>query len=165
MCRPHWTHGEPGTCAQPPQAGVCRPARARTQPTLAPTPGCSLRFLEFQTSLGPGLASRREEGPQAPGLHRTPWSPRKPEPQKGSALNAPQRPEAGTPATRPVRKAAVRHAGTADTCTSSAQGAATPPSPVHSALLGAAPAWGRGKRLIPLRVTRVLTTLPPAGIS
>lgn len=36
-----------------PQAGVCRPARAATQLTLAPIPGCSLRFQEFPKTSGP----------------------------------------------------------------------------------------------------------------
>ena len=44
------------------------------------------------------------------------------------------------------------------------RGAATAPlSPRALCPPGTAPAWGRGACLIPLRVTRVLTTLPLAG--
>lgn len=93
--------GNPWTSAQTPQAGVCRPARAGTQLTLVPIPGCSLRFLEFPNISEPRAGvqeGRGTTGARASTADRGP--PRKPEPQKGGALSAPQRPEAGTPATR-----------------------------------------------------------------
>ena len=150
-----------------PQAGVCRPARAATQLTLAPIPGCSLRFQEFPKTSGPragvqegrvttGSRAATADHDPTPGnqSHRKPGSERPPSGQK------PERPPLG-----PVRKAAVRDAGTTPHSghASPALGAATAPSPRALCPPGTVPAWGRGECLIPLRVTRVLPTLPLAG--
>lgn len=120
-CGPHWTLAtagarEPGTCAQPPQAGACRPARAETQPTLAPIPGCSLRFQEFPKISGPragvqegrvttgSRASTADHDP-TPGnqSHRKPGSERPPAARSRNARHSGRlgRQRSGTLAPRP----------------------------------------------------------------
>lgn len=110
----------------------------------------------------------RKSDHRQPGLHSRlgPHPRREPEPQKAGLCAPPSGQKPERPPLGPVRKAAVRDAGTrpGSGSASPSPGAATAPlSPRALCPPGTAPAWGRGACLIPLRVTHVLTTLPLAG--
>lgn len=161
------TRGAWDVCTATP--GVCGPARAGAQLTLALIPGCSLRFQEFpkisrpRTGVQEGRvttgsqASTADLDPTPAGnqSHRKQGSVRPPAARSQNARHSGQLGR---------QRSGMLEPGLAAEARALPRGAATAPlSPRALCPPGTAPAWGRGACLIPLRVTRVLTTLPLAG--